>query len=55
MSKKNAISMQFKGDDEVLYRWVIAQATKHRRSASAQVRFYLEQIKEGKIKVEGVG
>ena len=53
--KRNAIHIEFKEEDADLYRFVIGQAAINHRSTAAQVRFYLEMIKSGKIKMEGIG
>jgi predicted DNA-binding protein len=35
--------------------WITEQAKKNDRSVNYQIRSYLEKIKSGKIKVEGIG
>ena len=41
--------------DEEKHDWIKEEATKNQRTKQGQVRFWLDMIKAGKIKVEGIG
>ena len=38
-----------------IHEWIKKESEKNQRTKQGQVRFYLEMIKSGKIKVEGIG